>query len=254
MSLDSGYVELMPTSAHTETPDVKPELDPAVADGTWIIIPVFNEEAAIREVIGSITPCFKNVVAIDDGSSDRTWEVLQECAPHALRHFVNRGQGAALQTGTDFALARGAQRIAHFDADGQHRLVDLKTMVAGVAGGECDIALGDRFAGDASEIPTTRWLLLRAAVLFHRVASGVRLNDVHNGLRVLSREAASSIEITADRMAHASEIIDLIARSGVRVREYPVTIRYSEYARGKGQRWTGSFRILLHYLVGRIAG
>ena len=254
MSVDSGYVELMRTPADTPIPDANPDLDPTVADGTWIVIPVFNEAAAIREVIGSITPCFRNVVAIDDGSSDRTWEVLRDCAPHALRHFVNRGQGAALQTGTEFALARGARRIAHFDADGQHRLEDLKTMVAGVAGGECDIALGDRFAGDASEIPPTRRLLLRAAVLFHRVASGVRLNDVHNGLRVFSREAASSIEITADRMAHASEIIDLIARSGVRVREYPVTIRYSEYARGKGQRWTGSFRILLHYLVGRIAG
>jgi len=84
--------------------------------------------------------------------------------------------------------------------------------------------------------------------------SGVRLNDVHNGLRVFSRDAAASIEITADRMAHASEIIDLIGRSGGRVREYPVTIRYSEYSREKGQRWTGSFRILFHYLVGRIAG
>ena len=253
MSLDSGYVDLMKTPAEERNRDVKTVLDPAIADDTWIVIPVFNEAAAIREVIGSITPCFKNVVAVDDGSSDRTWDVLRECAPHALRHFVNRGQGAALQTGTDYALAQGARRIAHFDADGQHRVEDLKTMVAGVAGGECDIALGDRFAGDVSEIPKTRRLLLRAAVLFHRVVSGVRLNDVHNGLRVLSRDAATSIEITADRMAHASEIIDLIGRSGARVREYPVTIRYSEYARDKGQRWTGSFRILFHYLVGRIA-
>ena len=254
MSLDSGYVELMPTPAQERNRDVKPELDPAVADETWIVIPVFNEATAIRDVIGSITPWFKNVVAVDDGSSDRTWEVLRDCAPHPLRHFVNRGQGAALQTGTDFALAQGARRIAHFDADGQHRVEDLKTLVAGVAAGECDIALGDRFAGDVSEIPKTRWLLLRAAVIFHRMMSGVRLNDVHNGLRVFSRDAAASIEITADRMAHASEIIDLIGRSGGRVREYPVTIRYSEYSREKGQRWTGSFRILFHYLVGRIAG
>lgn len=254
MCLDSGYVDLMRTPAILENPDVIPEIDRAIADGTWIVIPVFNEAEAIREVIGSITPCFKNVVAVDDGSSDRTWNVLKECAPHALRHFVNRGQGAALQTGTDYALSQGARRIAHFDADGQHRLEDLQKMVAGVAAGDCDIAVGNRFAGDVSEIPITRRILLRTAVLFHRVVSGVRLNDVHNGLRVLSREAATSIEITADRMAHASEIIDLIARSGARVREYPVTIRYSTYARGKGQRWTGSFRILLHYLVGRITG
>ena len=235
-------------------PDGEPETERAISDGTWVVIPIYNEAEAIKEVIGSITPCFQNVVAVDDGSSDRTWEVLQDCAPHPLRHFLNRGQGAALQTGTEYALARGARRIAHFDADGQHRLEDLRTMVAAVARGDCDIALGDRFAGDVSEIPTSRRILLRSAVLFHRMVSGVRLNDVHNGLRVLSREAATSIEITADRMAHASEIIDLIARSGMRVREYPVTIRYNDYARGKGQRWTGSFRILLHYLVGRITG
>ncbi|MAD78252.1 MAG: hypothetical protein CMJ51_02645 [Planctomycetaceae bacterium] len=254
MNLVSGYVDLMRMPATERYPDANNVLESAIADETWVVIPVFNEAEAIREVIGSITPCFKNVVAVDDGSSDRTWDVLQDCAPHALRHFLNRGQGAALQTGTDYAIAQGARRIAHFDADGQHRLEDLQKMVAGVAGDECDIALGNRFAGDVSEIPATRRILLRSAVLFHRVVSGVRLNDVHNGLRVLSREAATSIEITADRMAHASEIIDLIARSGARVREYPVTIRYSDYARNKGQRWTGSFRILLHYLIGRFAG
>ncbi|MBC03158.1 MAG: hypothetical protein CMJ34_07625 [Phycisphaerae bacterium] len=229
-----------------------PDFDPAVAADTWIVIPVYNEGPVIADVIGSITPYFRNVVAVDDGSSDDSWEALQQTDAHPLRHLVNRGQGAAIQTGTDFALRSGARRIAHFDADGQHRLEDLWTMTRGVAAGECDIALGDRFAGDTSTIPASRRLLLRLAVLFHRLLSGISLNDVHNGLRVFDRRAAESIEITADRMAHASELIDLIAHSGFRVREYPVTIRYDEYSVAKGQRWTGGFRILFHYLVGRI--
>lgn len=228
------------------------DIDPTVAADTWIVIPVFNEAAVISDVIGSITPYFRNVVAVDDGSSDETWQAIRESAPHPVRHLLNRGQGAALQTGTEYALRQGARRIAHFDADGQHRLEDLSRMANAVANDECDIALGDRFAGDVSSIPNSRKVLLKLAVIFHRILSGIELNDVHNGLRVLNRKAAESIEITADRMAHASELVDLIAHSGLRVKEYPVTIRYSEYSMAKGQRWTGGFRILFHYLVGRI--
>ncbi|MCH2161498.1 MAG: glycosyltransferase family 2 protein [Phycisphaerales bacterium] len=205
-------------------------------------------------MLNNLMAVFPNVVAVDDGSSDDTFDAIRATKAHALQHLVNRGQGAALQTATDHALEQGAARIAHFDADGQHRIEDLITMVNAVASGECDIALGNRFAGDTSQIPLSRRLLLRSAVIFHRFASGIALNDVHNGLRVFSRPAARKIEITADRMAHASELIDLIAQSGYRVKEIPVTIRYSEYARNKGQRWTGGFRILFHYLVQRVLG
>lgn len=230
------------------------ELDPAVATGTWVVIPVYNEAGVIGDVISEVQRTFPNVVAVDDGSSDATWTAIQGVARHPLRHLVNRGQGAALQTGTDYALKHGAARIAHFDADGQHRVEDLVRMVQAVAAGDCDIALGNRFAGDVTQIPPARRMLLRGAVVFHRLVSGIRLHDVHNGLRVLSRRAAERMEITADRMAHASEIIDLVARSGLPVQEIPVTIRYSEYSRAKGQRWTGGFRIMFHYLVARILG
>jgi glycosyltransferase involved in cell wall biosynthesis len=229
-------------------------IDAEIAGGTWVVVPVFNEAAKVGETIRELRAHFPNVVCVDDGSSDGTWAVLEREAPHALRHLVNRGQGAALQTGTLFALRAGARRVAHFDADGQHRIEDLARMVEAVASGECDIALGNRFAGDATQVPAARRALLRAAVLFHRVTSGIALDDVHNGLRVLSRRAAERMEITADRMAHASELVDLVARSGLPMRQIPVTIRYTDYSRAKGQRWSGSFRILFHYLVGRAFG
>lgn len=238
--------------ADESRPAIPPPLDPEVAAATWIVVPVHNEARVIADTLRPLVATFPNVVAVDDGSTDGTWEALDGVAPHRLRHLVNRGQGAALQTGTEFALRRGAARIGHFDADGQHRVEDLVRLVDAVASGSCDIALGDRFSGDLAQVPRGRRWLLRGAVLFHRLASGIALNDVHNGLRAFSRRAAERLEITADRMAHASELVDLIARSGLPVRELPVTIRYSDYSRAKGQRWTGGFRILFHYTVARV--
>lgn len=222
--------------------------------GTWVVVPLYNEASVIGDVLRDLRRRFANVVVVDDGSTDGSCEAARPGATWILRHLVNRGQGAALQTGTAFALSRGAERIAHFDADGQHDARDLHRMVERVASGACDIALGNRFADGASDVPAGRRLLLRGAILFHRIASGVELSDVHNGLRVFSREAAERIEITADRMAHASELVDLIARSGLRVDEVPVRIRYSAYSLAKGQRWSGGFRVLFHYLVGRLFG
>ena len=228
--------------------------DREICAGTWVVVPLYNEASVIADVLHRLRATFPNVVVVDDGSTDGSAEAARPEATWLLRHIVNRGQGAALQTGTEFALSRGAERIAHFDADGQHRVRDLLEMSRLVASGECEICLGDRFADGAEEVPRGRRLLLRAAVLFHRIASGSDLSDVHNGLRVLSRRAAERMEITADRMAHASELVDLVANSNLPVRQVPVRIRYSEYSRGKGQRWTGGFRVLFHYLVGRIFG
>jgi glycosyltransferase involved in cell wall biosynthesis len=239
-----------PDSAH----GLDHAVDRRVALGTWIVIPVYNEATMIGRVVRELRTVFPNVVCVDDGSSDGSMEAIRRATPHALRHLVNRGQGAALQTGTAYALRHGAKWIAHFDADGQHRIEDLVRMVEAVASGSCDIALGNRFGGDTSDIPAGRRLLLRCAVAFHRMVSGIELHDVHNGLRVLSRAAAERIEITADRMAHASEIVDLIAQSGLRVEQVPVTIRYTEYSKAKGQSWTAGFRIMFHYLVGRVLG
>ncbi len=225
--------------------------DEQILAGTWVVVPVFNECTAVESVLRALRRVFPNVVAVDDGSSDGSWKTLQAHATYALRHAVNRGQGAALQTGTDFALDKGAHRIAHFDADGQHRVEDLVRMACAVARDECDIALGDRFRG-ASRIPAIRAALIRLAAVMHRLTSGIVLNDVHNGLRVLSAEAARRCELRSDRMAHASELIDLIAVSGMRVGQFPTTIEYTEYSIAKGQRASARARILVHYAVGKV--
>lgn len=218
---------------------------------TWIVVPAFNEAAAIGDVVRGLRAIYPNVVVIDDGSRDATAGVARSAGAVVLRHAVNRGQGAALQTGIDYALSRGASIVVTFDSDGQHVVADVAKLTEPIEGGRADAVLGSRFRGSTENMPFMRRVMLRAAVAFTRFTSGARVTDAHNGMRAFSRAAASKIEIRLDRMAHASEIIDQIARSGIRYEEVPVHVRYTEYSRRKGQSSAHAFRILYDYLLGR---
>jgi len=168
-----------------------------------------------------------------------------------LRHVVNRGQGAALQTGIEYSLSRGARIIVTFDSDGQHSPADLPILVAPLLEGKADIVLGSRFLGSADRMPALRRVLLRIAVFFTRLMSGLKITDAHNGLRAFSRRAASMIHIQLDRMAHASELMDQIRRSGLPYTEVPVHVRYTQYSREKGQRGVHALRIAFDYFIGK---
>ncbi len=225
---------------------------PAARREAFIIVPAFNEKESIAAVVADLRATFPNVVVVDDGSSDSTFESARQAGARVLRHLINRGQGAALQTGISAALSLGARWIVTFDADGQHRPDDIARLLDPIVRGECDITLGSRFLNDASDVPFLRRVLLRAAVLFTRLVNRVPVTDTHNGLRAFSRRAAETIDLKLDRMAHASELLDQIRASGFAFREVPVRIRYTEYSLRKGQSARGALRILLHYLMGRL--
>ena len=222
----------------------------------FVIIPAFNEGSMLDSVLTEVTKTGYQIVVVDDGSADDTVDTARRHTPHTLRHLVNRGQGAAIQTGIEYAMSRGAMIIATFDADGQHRIVDLKEMIDLVQSGACDVALGSRFLNDETQksIPRGRRMVLRCASIIQRVLTGAKLTDAHNGLRVLSRKAADQVDLTNDRMAHASEIIDQLFNGELVIREYPVRIEYTEYSMSKGQSWTNGFRIMFHYIISRVFG
>ncbi|MHC4946688.1 MAG: glycosyltransferase family 2 protein [Planctomycetota bacterium] len=239
-----------PTSPAARTP--APDLPDDVREGAFVVIAAYNEASCIADVAGAVRACYPHVVVVDDGSTDGTLDAALGGARYVLRHVVNRGQGAALQTGIEFALARGARFVVTFDADGQHRVEDVAAMLAPLARGECEITLGSRFLGGVVNLPWTRRLVLRLGVLFTRVVSRVQVTDAHNGFRAFTRRAAERITITADRMAHASEMIDLVRRTGLPFREVPVEIHYTDYSLAKGQSSRNALRIVFHYLLGRI--
>jgi len=188
-------------------------------------------------------------VVVDDGSADATISEASQAGAAVVAHPFNLGQGAALQTGIDYALAHGAEAIVTFDADGQHSAADIARLVGALETGNAEFALGSRFLNDASDIPASRRLLLKAAIAFTRLTTGLRLTDAHNGLRAMTRRGAEAIRLTQNRMAHASELLSQIAASKLHYVELSVTIRYTDYSMAKGQRAKDSVLILMDLLA-----
>ena len=210
----------------------------------WIVVPAYNEAPRIRAALSQlIQASVGNIVVIDDGSKDNTADIVSGLPVWLLRHPFNCGQGAALQTGIEFALQRNADILVTFDSDGQHSADELHRVIDPIRSGRCDVTLGTRFSGSTSHIPIFRKLLLKAAVVFTRLTTGLEITDSHNGLRALSRKAAESIKIRQPRMAHASEILDQIAIHQLRYEEVPVTISYTTETLAKGQSSWDALRI-----------
>lgn len=222
-----------------------------LASDLWIVIPAFNEAQVIGSVIGDVGRFSRHIVVVDDCSTDGTAAVAAAAGATVLRHALNRGAGAAMQTGFAYALRKGAGAIITFDSDGQHRGDDLPALYAPIAAGTADFALGSRFLGTSESVPPLRRLLLRVATVFTRATSGLRVTDAHNGLRAFSRGGAEKIDIRLDRFAHCSEIMDQIRSSGLPYVEVPVLVLYTPYSRRKGQRGTAAVRVAFDYLIGR---
>ena len=221
----------------------------------WVVIPVFNEAQVLEQVVRQTLGVFPNVVCVDDGSGDGSVDAVLRTGAHLVRHPVNLGQGAALQTGLAYARAQpGARYFVMFDADGQHRLEDASAMLQVARSGQADVVLGTRFAQHADSVPLLKRIVLRTAVLLSPAGRRLKLTDAHNGLRVLTRPVADDLRITMNGMAHASEIVSYLGRSSWRVREVPVSIQYTEYSRSKGQSLLNGVNILFDLSVRQRGG
>jgi glycosyltransferase involved in cell wall biosynthesis len=218
-----------------------------------IIIAAYNEEATIGRVVSEIKEKFENVIVVNDGSNDQTREIAKQAGAIVIDHYLNRGQGAALQTGINFALKRGADIMVTFDGDGQHQVSEIEPMTEPLLLGQADVVLGSRFLKPQSNVPALRKTILRFAALITRLYTGLRVTDTHNGFRAFSAKAANLVKIQQDGMAHASEIIEQIRKNSLRFTEVPVTVKYSNYSLKKGQRLSNSFRIVLDLILAKLS-
>ena len=218
-------------------------------DDVWLVVPLFNEETVIADVVRDARRTFPHVVVVDDGSSDRGADAAAAAGAMVVRHPVNLGQGAALQTGFEYARSVPSMRwVVTFDADGQHQVSDVLEMLELARSQDLQVVFGSRFLDDRTTPSLMKRVILRLAVGYTNVTTGTKLTDAHNGLRVMRREVVEGIDITQNRMAHASELVAQIGEMKVRYAESPVHILYTDYSKSKGQSLWNSVNILVELM------
>lgn len=222
--------------------------------GATVVVPAYNEEARVASVVADLRTRFDSVVVVDDGSSDATADLARAAGARVVRHPGNLGQGAALQTGFIFALTDPAMRhVITFDSDGQHRVDDAVALLAVARDTGVDVVLGSRFLSpDTAVVPRARRAVLRAGIAFTRATTRLPVTDTHNGLRVLNRRAVEAIDLTLSDMAHASQLLGLIARRGLSWTEAPVVIDYADETRRRGQSNVNALNIVFDLALERI--
>jgi len=199
---------------------------------TFIVITAYNEEKKIGNVIDNLKKHkYTNIVVVDDGSKDDTYNISLQKGATVLKHFLNRGQGAALETGNEYALRHGADIIVHFDADGQMQVKDIPAMIEPIKNGKADIVIGSRFLGKESNMPFAKKITLLVGRLWLRLFFGVKLTDSQCGFRALSRKGVALTQSRQDKGGeHASGVLIDVFKKNIRYKEVPVSIKYTEYS------------------------
>lgn len=221
------------------------------------VIPAFNEEKTLAAVLDSISGMFDEVIVVDDGSSDDTFQIAKEKGVVALRHPLNRGQGAALETGNRMAKKMGTDIVLHFDADGQFLANEIKDVLRPILEDECDVVFGSRFLGKKSNMPVFKTKILFPIARLVNYFFGITTTDPQSGFRAMNKKALSLIRISNDGSAHCSEILFKVSKLRLRIKEVPITVIYNEFGQGllggKG-RGKGGITIIKDLIIQKIIG
>ena len=178
-------------------------------DDVWLVVPLYNEATVIADVVREARAVFPNIVCVDDGSQGRLRRGRRaRPGPRSCATPSTSGRAPPCRpASTTPSATRRMRYVVTFDADGQHQIHDVEVMVerhpAWRRAGRLRLALPRR----AHRGPASKRLVLRAAVAYTNLTTGTRLTDAHNGLRVLHRDVVERLDITQNRMAHASEIV-----------------------------------------------
>ena len=230
----------------------------------FCVIPAYNEEENIYRTIKNVAPLVDTLIVVVDGVSDATYEKAIKAKNDfssinknifILNHIINRGQGAALQTGNDFARIKDADIVVHFDADGQFLSSEIPDLVLAVRDGGYDIVFGSRFLDRKSNMPFfKKQVIMRLGRSFNKIFLGLEMSDPQNGFRVMNKKALDKIKIEQDGSAHCSEILAKTAKNFLKFKEIPVTVKYYDFGQGffsgKG-RGKGGFIIIKDLILGK---
>lgn len=226
--------------------------DSANLDLSVVIVPAYNEGKIIGDVLTQLKHYFPNIICVDDGSDDDTHSRARETGVTILKHPLNLGQGAALETGIRHGLGLNYEYFITLDGDGQHDPADALKMLESLHRENVDIVMGSRFLESSTHVPWLKKIVLKVGIVISRVLHRIKISDVHNGLRVMNLQAAKCLRFQHIDMAHASEIYDIVRDNNLKFIEHPVTLVYTSYSRAKGQSTSNSLNILTDLLLNYI--
>jgi UDP-N-acetylglucosamine---dolichyl-phosphate N-acetylglucosaminyltransferase len=207
--------------------------DEKMVKKTWVIIPAYNEATIIQDVIWEIQGAgFSDIIVVDDGSADETYQKAREIeGVVALKHFINRGKGAAVKTGIEAARLSNADIVVTLDGDGQHNPQDIAKMIAFIEQGY-DVVLGTRLKNPEG-MPKYKILANHLGNFFTYLIYGLWVTDSQSGFRAYSKKAISLIDTKTDRYEYDSEVIREISRNKLKFMETPIEVRYTKYSMNK---------------------
>ncbi|MBU0660761.1 glycosyltransferase family 2 protein [Patescibacteria group bacterium] len=212
------------------------------------VVPAYNEEERIACVIKKLQDHVDHIVVIDDASKDNTVKVARLAGATVLEHKINRGQGAALETGHEYARLVGAEYILHFDGDDQMHPEDIAPALAHMKEQKALVLFGSRLLDGRSTLPWfKRMILLPIGKMINFLFVRAHLSDVHNGFRLFHAQVLAVMVIEQDRMAHATEIPAKVIALNLPYVEFPIKVTYHEY----GQSARGGFTILKDLLFSK---
>jgi UDP-N-acetylglucosamine---dolichyl-phosphate N-acetylglucosaminyltransferase len=212
----------------------------------WVVMPCYNEAGNIYKVIKDVQKYCNNLVVVDDGSKDNTYEIAEKLNGHVLRHAINLGKGSALRTGADFAIKHGAKKLVFIDSDGQHEAKEIPTFLRLLD--DYDIIFGAR------KLNKNMPLIFRIGNFFLTqgiyLMFGIKLMDTQSGYRSMTAETYGKIKWTATDYSVESEMIANTGKNNLRYKEIPISTIY--HNRYKGTTVMDGIKIMFKMILYRI--
>ena len=208
---------------------VKQKVKPDLLEGeprVVAIIPAYNEARTIGSVVLQTCRHADTVIVVDDGSSDATAEIAAAAGALVVRHGVNRGKGAALNTGFCKARELDPLAIVMLDGDGQHQPEEVPQVLAPILEGQADMVVGSRYLEKECGVPRHRILGHWAFTSLTNLASGLRVSDSQSGFRAFSPRAVECVSFSSNGFSVESEMQFLAHEHGLRLAEVPITADY----------------------------
>lgn len=217
----------------------------------FVVVPIFNEEQVLQKTLTDLKKYFKNIIAINDGSLDKSREIVEKIKNIILiNHSINAGQGLAISTGIKYLKSdTNAKAIITFDADGQHSVKDAVKFAKEIMKCKEEIIFGSRFIDGRDSVPIVKKLALILATKFTNLILKMKLSDSHNGMKAIKTSCLDKINFEINGFGFESELVYIISKYNIKYKEMKTNTKYTKYSIKKGQRLSNGLKIIEDLLM-----